>query len=160
MNINELKVIINTTRESIAKQDFEYDYLGEAQSINHDDGEFWFYYSQALRTLPASSQMDLRENGAIATAVYASSKCYNFSPDIPATSAEKILSLEMLVHGLSARLNLGLNPQLNCGSTTKEWFLNSLGDLRSAIKISREKFPQDEWFKECEVNLNEEFDIE
>jgi len=154
MNLEEIKLALNDTRARIAAQDYGYDYLGEAQSILHEEGEFWFYYSQALRSLPESQQMDLRANGAIAAAVYAARRCYEYSPDMPATIGERVLSLEMMTHGMSAVMNSGM-AQL--GQSVRSRFLESLAEWRAAMELARAKFPEDPWFREMEENLEDNF---
>ncbi|WNO10616.1 hypothetical protein [Teredinibacter sp. KSP-S5-2] len=95
MNIEEAKEIMRVIDGNIKSQNYEYDYLAVVKSISIEDGEYWYYLSQVLRDLPESNEMDLRDNGALAAAIYASEKSYGFSPNSAGTIAEKILALTM-----------------------------------------------------------------
>ncbi len=146
----------NRIKLRIQNSDYEYDYLSEAKSVKIEDAEFWYNYSAVLRSLPESNSMDLRENGTLATADYASNRCYEISPDSAGAIAERILVLNMLTHGLSSMQNAGLTSVLEYGNI-KERYAELLGSLNKMIYESSQKFPDDVWFQEQKMDFEENF---
>ena len=136
------------TRIRIAQADTDFDYLNQAQHFQQSNGEFWFHYSQVLRSLPESQLMDLRPNGPIAAAVYAAEKCLVAAPYSKGANAEYILALNMLTHGLSSLLNADLmHPILAQRNETEIWFKHTFNTLKTACQKACQQFPDDEWFQ-------------
>ena len=140
--------LLEQTRIRIAQADTDFDYLNQAQHFQQSNGEFWFHYSQVLRSLPESQLMDLRQNGPIAAAVYAAEKCLVAAPYSKGANAEYILALNMLTHGLSSLLNADLmHPILAQRNETEIWFKHTFNTLKTACQRACQQFPDDEWFQ-------------
>ncbi len=152
-----MKDFLEVINQRVKNEDQDHDYLTEAKSIKNDDGRFWYDYSKTLRAIPEYGSLDIRENGSLATALFASQIAFEKAPDAPAAHAERILAHSMLVHGLNATVKLGINPRLSTGITATEWYSDLVSDLRDHLNLACEKFPDDDWFNDQREDFKESF---
>ncbi len=148
---------LEEARESSKVFDDKTDFLGEAKSIISDNDNFWYDYCAAMRDLPESKSMDLRENGRIRAAVYAANRGIEIAPQYPGVWGEKYLALNMLVHGLSSNLNAMHAANLDLPSQLVEKFKEALAEIRKTLDGANKRFPDDEWFMENREDLIECF---
>lgn len=87
--IMTVQMFLETVKNRILNRDEQHDFLAEAKSVNMTDGGFWYEYTETLRSLPPSNNMDLRPNGSLMAAEYASSRCYELMPNIPGALAKE-----------------------------------------------------------------------
>ncbi len=157
--IMTVQMFLETVKNRILNRDEQHDFLAEAKSVNMTDGGFWYEYTEILRSLPPSNNMDLRPNGSLMAAEYASSRCYEFMPNIPGALAERILVLEMLTYGLGSVISTGFNPFAEDTPHFHQRFLNARDAYRAIVIDATQKIPEDPWFLEKKLQLEEDYGL-
>lgn len=148
---------LDKAKKSAKAFDDTTDFLSQAKSINSKNGHFWYDFCAAMRALPQSKSIDLRENGRICAAVYAANRAMEIAPHSPGVWAEKYLALEMLVHGLSANLNAMQTAGMELPERAIERFQEALKEIRKTLDGANNRFPNDAWFMQLKEDLIEDF---